>query len=86
MFDVGGLVDHIILAPLFVGDVAKCLNGVLAAWMHQHLDVTVRCANQPVGAVDFVLHSPWMLWTNHLVPILTNDAVVSLASSAGLAC
>ena len=84
MLNIGGLINHIVLAPRK----SRCerLDGVLAPWMHQHLDVTVRCANQPVGAVDLVFNSPRMLWTNHLVPILTNDAVVSFASSAGFAC
>ena len=82
VFNIGSLVDHVILAPLFVGDVAKCLNGVLAAWMHQHLDVTVSCANQPVGAVNLVLHSPWVLRANDFVAVLPDNAVVSFASSA----
>ena len=42
--------------------------------------------NQPVGAVDLVLHSPWMLRANHLVAVLPDDAMVSFTRCAGLTC
>ena len=54
--------------------------------MDEQLDLAPCILDEPVSAVDLVLHCPWMLRANALKAIAPNDAMIGFTGCGRFSC